>query len=174
MNQPHKPKFDRHRVKCSQDHKAVPSTGGASPLQENTRRVSSGHLTDSAMPSARPPTRVTSDPRAPGRAAVCACVLCTGCHTPERRDPSSQPPAAREELTPCCSLLTSVLSCEAVVGALNEDDIVRLKHGLRGGVEVTVEPHVGVGAAVIADLDHPREVTHALQSLGTAAPLLPC
>lgn len=70
--------------------------------------------------------------------------------------------------------LTSVLGGEAVVGVLHEDHVVRLKHGLRGGVEVAVEPHVGVGAAVIADLDDTRGVTQALQGLGTAAPWLPC
>lgn len=72
------------------------------------------------------------------------------------------------------ALLTSALSHKAIEGVLNEDDIVILKHRLWGGVEVTVEPHVGVGAAVIADLDHPHGVTHALQSLGAAAPLLAC
>lgn len=70
--------------------------------------------------------------------------------------------------------LTSVLGHEAIVGVLHEDHVVRLKHGLRGGVEVAVEPHVGVGAAVIADLDDTRGVTQALQGLGTAAPRLPC
>lgn len=70
--------------------------------------------------------------------------------------------------------LTSVVGREAVVGALHEDDVVCLKHGLWGGVEVTVEPHVGVGAAVIADLDHARGVTEPPQSLGAAASLLPC
>lgn len=94
------------------------------------------------------------------------------CSTGQRDTSSPQQGWSRRQ--PRSALLTSVLACEAVERVLHEDDIVRLEHGLRGGVEVAVEPHVGVGAAVVADLDDTREVTHALQSLGTAAPLLPC
>lgn len=104
-----------------------------------------------------------------------AAFLRTRCHA--LRNEAAPVPSCQQQggsRPRAAARLTSVLGCEAVVGVLHEDDIVRLKHGLRGGVEVAVEPHVGVRAAVVADLDHPRGVTHALQRLGAAAPRLAC
>lgn len=55
-----------------------------------------------------------------------------------------------------------------------QDDHVVVQHGLRGGVEVTVQAGVGLGAAVVTDADHACHLAHQPGRLGPSAPWPPC